>query len=463
MVKPQVDIDKLSKDEQFICSTYAARDLGEPIPKYEMPDESMPAQSAYRLIHDEVMLDSKPGQNLATFCTTWMEKEADELIAKGLHLNLADEDEYPHTIEIEKRCVNMLAHLYHAEPGEGVGTSTIGSSEAMMLAGLAMKWKWRQRREAKGLSADKPNLVMGENVQVCWEKFARYFDVTPKMIPIEPGRYVITPEQVKEAMDENTIGVCAILGSTFTGEYEPIKEIHDAVVEVNKENDWDVPVHIDGASGGFVAPFLSPEAGFDFRLPQVRSVNLSGHKYGLVYPGVGWVIWRNKDALPEELIFHVNYLGGDMPTFNLNFSRPASHVIAQYYNFLRLGKAGYRRIMEALKATSDFLYDSVNEIGCFEMMSNKESLPVVVFAVKPDQGFDAFELSHVLREYGWVVPAYTMPKNAESMAALRVVVREGFSRDTGDSLLNNIKQAVERLKGKANGDGQKGESHHKAC
>jgi glutamate decarboxylase len=312
-----------------------------------------------------------------------------------------------------------------------------------MLAGMALKWNWRKRREAAGKPVDRPNLVLGANVQVVWEKFCRYWEVEPKYIPMEKGRYVITPEEVIRATDENTIGVIAILGTTFTGEFEPIEDIHEALEKQNAETGWDIPMHIDAASGGFVAPFLHPALKWDFRLPLVKSINVSGHKYGLVYPGVGWVVWRDHADLPEELVFHVNYLGGDMPTFTLNFSRPGNQVVAQYYNFLRLGHAGYTSIMRAMQETATSLSARIDELGPFELCSDGSSIPVFAFKLKDEvTGYSVFDISDKLRESGWQVPAYTMPEHAEDVAVLRIVVREGFSRDLADMLIDDLQKAV---------------------
>jgi glutamate decarboxylase len=437
-----------AEEDELLGSVYGSRSMSRPLPKYRLPDESLPAPLAYQLVHDQLNLDMKPDQNLASFVTTWVEPEAEKLILESMRFNLANEEEYPHVIQIEERCVNMLARLYHAERHqEAVGVATIGSSEAVMLGGLALKWRWRAHRRNAGLPADRPNIVMGESVQVVWEKFARYFDVEPRYIPVEKGRYVLTPEDVARAVDENTIGVCAILGSTFTGEFEPVEEISEALDRVQAEQGWDIPIHVDAASGGFVAPFLYPHLRWDFRLPRVASINVSGHKYGLVYPGLGWVLWRDQAALPEELIFHVNYLGGDLPTFTLNFSRPASPVIAQYYNFLRLGREGYTRIMENLRTVSNFLAEKIEATGVCTVLGSREALPLVPFTVRADAGFTVFQLSDKLREFGWFLPAYTMPKNATDIAVMRIVVRENLSRDLADSLLADLGRAIAELRG----------------
>jgi len=437
-----------AEEDELLSSIYGSRSMSQPLPKYRLPEGSLPAPLAYQLVHDQLNLDMKPDQNLASFVTTWMEPEAEKLILESMRFNLANEEEYPHVIQIEERCVNMLARLYHAQRHqEAVGVATIGSSEAVMLGGLALKWRWRAHRRKAGLPADRPNIVMGESVQVVWEKFARYFDVEPRYIPIEKGRYVLTPEDAGRAVDENTIGVCAILGSTFTGEFEPVEAISDALDRVQGESGWDIPIHVDAASGGFVAPFLYPHLRWDFRLPRVASINVSGHKYGLVYPGLGWVLWRDKAALPEELIFHVNYLGGDLPTFTLNFSRPAAPVVAQYYNFLRLGREGYTRIMENLRAVSNHLAEKIEATGVCTVLGSREALPLVPFTVRADAGFTVFQLSDKVREFGWFLPAYTLPKNAGDVAVMRIVVRENLSRDLADSLLADLGRAIAELRG----------------
>ncbi|QSR86054.1 glutamate decarboxylase [Candidatus Methylacidiphilum infernorum] len=435
------------RTEELLYPAYAKRAMVEAVPKYRLPQKGMPPEVAAQIIRDELMLEGNPRLNLATFVTTWMEKEARELIAETFDKNLIDKDEYPKTAEIEKRCVRMIARLFHGSDNEKpVGTSTVGSSEAIMLAGLAMKWNWKKRQKNSGRSFDKPNLVMGTNVQVVWEKFCRYFEVEPRFIPVVAGSYVTNPEKVVSYLDDNTIGVVAILGTTYSGEFEPIEQIHDAIKDFCFTQGIKIPLHIDAASGGFVAPFIHPELKWDFQLPLVESINVSGHKYGLVYPGVGWAIWRTESSLPEELIFKVNYLGGELPTFSLNFSRPGSQVIAQYYNFLRLGKEGYIQILKSMQSISLHLAEKIESLRIFEMISRGKDIPVICFKLKTEEPFSLFDLSHRLREKGWQVPAYFMPPEAQNIAVMRIVIREGFSRDMADVLFHDIKTAVEELR-----------------
>jgi glutamate decarboxylase len=423
---------------------------GARIPRREIPAGELAPDLAYQIIHDELMLDGNARLNLATFVTTWMEPQAEALMAECLDKNMIDKDEYPQTAELEMRCVNMLARLWHASGEEGVGCSTTGSSEAAMLGGLALKRRWQKRRTAEGKPADKPNLVMGINVQVCWEKFANYWDVEMRLVPMEGNRFTLSAEEAVKLCDENTIGVVAILGSTFDGAYEPIKEISDALDDLEAETGIDVPLHVDGASGAFVAPFIDQELEWDFRLPRVTSINASGHKYGLVYPGVGWILWRDSDALPEDLVFWVNYLGDNMPTFALNFSRPGAQVVAQYYNFLRLGFDGYRRVQGYAREVATALSARIEELGPFELLTRGDELPVFAFTVADGiDNFTVFDVSNALRERGWLVPAYTFPKNRTDLAALRVVVKRGFTHDMSDLLIDDLKRQLPRLEKQA--------------
>ncbi|EYT82998.1 glutamate decarboxylase [Streptomyces sp. Tu 6176] len=417
------------------------------VPRYALPRAEMDPDTAYQIVHDELMLDGNARQNLATFVSTWAEPQARRLMDECAEKNMIDKDEYPQTAEVETRCVHMLARLWHAEdPRRAVGCSTTGSSEAAMLGGLALKRRWQHRRRAEGKPADRPNLVMGINVQICWEKFADYFEVEPRYVPMEGDRYHLTPEQAVELCDENTIGVVAVLGSTFDGSYEPVAAIAAALDDLQERTGLDIPVHVDGASGGMIAPFLDPDLEWDFRLPRVASINTSGHKYGLVMPGVGWALWRDKTALPDDLVFHVNYLGGDMPTFALNFSRPGAQVVAQYYNFLRLGFEGYRRVQQTCRDVATRLAAEIARLGPFELITDGSEIPV--FAFRMSEGtdhFSVFDVSAALRESGWLVPAYTFPKNRTDLAVLRIVVRNGFSHDLADLLLADLRRVLPRL------------------
>lgn len=414
------------------------------------PDEKLrlipqSPEVAYQIIHDMLMLDGNARQNLATFVTTWMDEEADRLFTETFDKNMIDKDEYPQTAAMEARCVSIIANLWNSPDGDtAIGTSTIGSSEAVMLAGLALKRRWQQKQKDAGKPFDKPNLVMGQNVQVVWEKFCRYWDVEPRYAPLAEGRLHLTADEAVKLVDENTIGVVAILGSTFDGSYEPVKDIAAALDAVQADKGWDIPVHVDGASGGFVAPFIDPDLEWDFRVSRVHSINASGHKYGLVYPGVGWVVWRTHECVPDDLVFHVNYLGGDMPTFTLNFSRPGSQVILQYYRFVRLGFEGYRQIQQACRDTAMYLSSAIAEMGPYELLSDGSELPVFFFRLKGDRtNYSVFDVSAKLRERGWQVPAYTLPDNLTDVAGLRIVVRNGFGRDLADLLLADLEHATE--------------------
>jgi glutamate decarboxylase len=427
-----------------------------PVPRYRLAQQGMLPETALQVVRDELILDGNARLNLATFVTTWMEPQAEQLMAECFSKNMIDKDEYPQTAELERRCVAILAELWHApsmmphpdgaEPGS-TGCSTTGSSEACMLGGMALLWRWRARREAAGAAAGQPNLVMGANVQVCWEKFCRYWQVEPRMVPMEPGRLHLTGPEAAARCDENTIGVVAILGSTMDGSYEPVAQISQSLDELQARDGLDIPIHVDAASGGFIAPFLHPDLEWDFRLPRVASINASGHKYGLVYPGVGWVIWRDAAALPDDLIFNVNYLGGEMPTFALNFSRPGGNVAAQYYNFLRLGFEGYRAVQQACQDVARHLADQISAMGPFELLSDGSELPVVTFRLRSPTaaGYTVFDVSERLRQRGWLVPAYTFPQNMQDTAVLRLVVRNGLSKDLADSLLSDLKTQVDAL------------------
>jgi glutamate decarboxylase len=416
-------------------------------PRHRLADAPLPPATAYQLVHDELMLDGNSRLNLATFVTTWMEPQAGVLMAECRDKNMIDKDEYPRTAELERRCVAMLADLWNApDPSAAVGCSTTGSSEACMLAGMALKRRWT-RRNADRYPGARPNLVMGINVQVCWEKFCNFWEVEARLVPMEGDRFHLDPQAAADLCDENTIGVVGILGSTFDGSYEPVADLCAALDALQERTGHDVPVHVDGASGAMVAPFLDEDLVWDFRLPRVASINTSGHKYGLVYPGVGWALWRDKEALPEELVFRVNYLGGDMPTFALNFSRPGAQVVAQYYTFLRLGREGFRAVQQTTRDVATSLAGRIEALGDFRLLTRGDELPVFALTTADDvTAYDVFDISRQLRGSGWLVPAYTFPANREDLSVLRVVCRNGFSHDLADLFVDDLTRLLPELR-----------------
>ncbi|CAN9106962.1 unnamed protein product [Alternaria alternata] len=407
--------------DDYTAMVYGSKYAAEDLPRHEMPDREMPPHVAYRMIKDDLTLDGTPTLNLASFVTTYMEEEAEKLMVDAFSKNFIDYEEYPVSADIQNRAYTI-----------------------QLLGVLAQKKLWQNKRKAEGKPYDKPNMIMNSAVQVCWEKACRYFDVEERYVYCTTERYVMDPKECVDLVDENTIGICAILGTTYTGEYEDIKAINDLLVERN----IDVDIHVDAASGGFVAPFVNPGLLWDFRLPKVTSINVSGHKYGLVYPGVGWVVWRDPKYLPQELVFNINYLGADQASFTLNFSRGASQIIGQYYQLIRLGKRGYRKIMLNLTRTADYLAANLEALG-FIIMSQRSGagLPLVACRIDEDLGkqYDEFAIAHQLRERGWVVPAYTMAPHSEKMKMLRVVVREDFTKSRCDALLADFKLALQTL------------------
>ncbi|MDX2345706.1 MAG: glutamate decarboxylase [Legionella sp.] len=427
-------------------STYASRyDLND-FTLTEFNQEGIPAPIVKQFIQDELKLEGMPLLNLASFVTTWMEPEADDLIMQCINKNFIDHDEYPEVQKIQERCVHMLADLLHTpEKNNYVGTATVGSSEAIMLAGLAHKFNWRNKRKAAGLDATKPNIIMGSNVQICWDKFARYFDVEPRVIPIKPNQYIITAEQVKPLIDENTICVATILGTTFTGEYDKIEEINALLLKVKQEKGFDIPIHVDAASGGFISMFYDDGIKWDFRLEQVQSVNISGHKYGLVYPGIGWLLFKDEAVVPEDLVFNVNYLGGNMPTYTLNFSRGSAMVVAQYYNFLRLGKSGYQKIVGNMMKVADVIVAGLLKTDAFVLLGTRRMEPVVSVRLKENLPYSVYEISENLRVHGWIVPAYNLPENAEKIETLRIVVKENMSMTLAEEFLSAMRTVLDAL------------------
>ncbi|KAI1812170.1 glutamate decarboxylase [Poronia punctata] len=457
------------------------------VPKYQLPQEGAPADAVYQIVRDELDLDGKPNLNLASFVGTYMEPNAMQLMTENLTKNLADNDEYPAMMAIHERCISILANLWGAGKDEkAVGTATTGSSEAIHLGGLAMKRRWQEHRRAKGLDTSRPNIIMGANAQVALEKFARYFEVEARILPVsEKSKYRLDPDLVRENIDENTIGVFVILGSTYTGHYEPVEEIHDILDEYERKTGVGIPIHVDAASGGFVAPFTHAGAGgtkWNFELPRVKSINVSGHKYGLVSAGLGWIVWRDESYLPEHLIFELHYLGGTEKSFALNFSRPGAHVIVQYYNLIHLGFSGYREIMENCLTNARLLSKSLEATTWYTCVSEihkpspklklkqpnpKEEeeeeeeeeetsekyiagLPVVSFRFSDTfrQDFPHIKqesVSLLLRARQWIIPNYALPPHENKTEILRVVIRESMSLDLLDRLISDIVSVTENL------------------
>lgn len=411
------------------------------------PEQGMDPRAASALVKSECWSDANPMLNLSSFVTTFTEHEVKDILNEGTFRNFADPDMYPHTVATEAKCVKWLHDLWHGPKDvEPYGAATIGSSEACMLAGLAHKWNWREKRQQQGKDASKPNMVTGGNVQIVWKKFLKYFDVEPRIVPLEPGQYCLTAEHLADYVDENTICVVAIAGQTFTGEDDDFQAIHDWLDEYEKQTGHSVPMHIDGASGAFVNPFLYPDYQWDFRLPRVQSINASGHKFGLVPPGLGWIVFRERAIFNEDLVFYVNYLGGEAATATLNFSKGSATILAQYYNFLRLGKEGYTRIMKQTVENAEYLREQLLKTGNFKVMNETQRIPVVALTLDASiKNYNEFDISNKVRERGWILSAYSMPANAQTVNSLRIVVRPHLNRDAINILIDDINMACEFL------------------
>ncbi|KAF9574254.1 hypothetical protein EC968_007023 [Mortierella alpina] len=468
---------RVGKSRNIHSLAYGSRYATQDIPKFRLPDQSTEAQAAYQLIHDELELDGRPNMNLASFVHTWMEPEADKLIMENISKNLSDQDEYPATMRIHGRCISIIGDLWKSRGA--VGTATIGSSEAVQLGGLAMKKRWQAKRQAEGKDTSRPNIIMGNNAQVALEKFARYFDVECRLIPVTAeSHHCLDIKKAAEACDENTIGVYVILGSTYTGHFEDVEGMSKELDRIQEEKGWDIPIHVDAASGGFVAPFAFPKLKWSFDLPRVKSINTSGHKYGLAYAGIGWILWRSEEYLPKELVFTLTYLGSEEQTYTLNFSRPACFMIGQYYNFVRLGRQGYTSIIQNSLENARLLSLALEQTGYFDLVSDmhrpkgvfgfekktgldnlKESmgvmeyntaLPVVTFKLtdefkRENPHVKQAAISTLLRTRGWIIPNYALPPAEEKIEILRIVVRESLSQDLVDNVVLDIVWAAETL------------------
>ncbi|HHD2752444.1 TPA: glutamate decarboxylase [Clostridium perfringens] len=444
------DLENLKLGNEFETPIFGTVESNEPIPKYKLAKKSIAPQVAYRLIKDDLLDEGNARQNLATFCQTYMDDEAVKLMSETLEKNAIDKSEYPQTTDMENRCVNILADLWHAPKDLNyMGTSTVGSSEACMLGGMAMKFRWRNRAKALGMdvTSKKPNLVISSGYQVCWEKFCVYWDIEMRLVPMDEEHMSINVDKVLDYVDDYTIGVVGILGITYTGKYDDIKALDKKLEEYNKTAKITVPIHVDGASGAMFAPFIEPDLKWDFQLKNVVSISTSGHKYGLVYPGIGWVLWKDKEYLPQELVFEVSYLGGKMPTMAINFSRSASQILGQYYNFLRYGFEGYRQIHQRTKDVAMYLSSELEKTGLFEIYNNGENLPIVCYKLKDDANVNwtLYDLADRLLMKGWQVPAYPLPEDLQNVIIQRFVCRADLSRNLADLLMRDLKAAINDL------------------
>ncbi len=420
-------------------------------PKFSIPQNTIPKDEAYQIVHDEAMLDGNSRLNLATFVSTWMDPMARQIMIENMDKNMIDKTEYPQTAEIERRCVNIIAKMWNSPQADGetycMGTSTVGSSEACMLGGISALKRWRASCAERGVECGKPNMVISSAYQVVWEKFAIYWDVEMRRVPITSEKITLSPEDVLAQCDQNTIMVVAIQGVTQTALNDDVKAIDAALCQFNEEKGWNIPIHVDAATGGFILPFTDPECEWDFRLDCVASISTSGHKFGLVYPGVGWIVWRGEEYLPREMNFSVNYLGSEIPSISINFSRPGNQVLAQYYQLLRLGYQGYKQVQESSINVCLYLREELSKMGIFEFLSPLTPNPLFIFTLKadPSREWTLYDLSDKLLQGGWQVPAYTLPKSMEDVLVMRIVIRQGMGIDLADLLLNALRATIAEL------------------
>ena len=439
---------KNRREAEYLEPIFGTRDEDEMLPSYKLGEQSMEPRVAYQMIKDDLLDEGKSRLNLATFCQTYLEPEAVKLMSETLDRNAIDKSEYPRTAEIENRCVNIIADLWHGQE-DFIGTSTIGSSEACMLAGMAMKFSWRKRAAKLGVALEKrkPNLIISSGYQVCWEKFCVYWDIELREIPLTADCLSLDIEKAMAEIDEYTIGVVGILGITYTGQYDDIEKLDAKLTEYNKQTEHKVYIHVDAASGGLYAPFVEPDLKWDFQLENVISINASGHKYGLVYPGVGWVVWKNRSFLPEELIFKVSYLGGELPTMAINFSHSAAQLIGQYYNFVRFGFNGYQSIHKRTHDVAMYLAEKLKESHQFELINDGKQLPLVCYQLHPDEKrqWTLYDLSDRLLMKGWQVPTYPLPKSLDNQVIQRIVVRSDFGMNMAHDFIEDLKAAITEL------------------
>lgn len=429
-------------------SVYGSDKMLQPSPMDRIPMEPTTPEIAYRMVKDETYAQTQPQLNFATFVTTYMDKHATKLMNDAININYIDETEYPRIAKMCAKCLNIVANLWNTPEKADwkTGALAVGSSEACMLGGVAAWLRWRERRKAAGKPFDKPNFVISSAAQVVWEKFAQLWQIEMREVPITLEKPTLDPEQALAMCDENTICIVPIEGVTWTGLNDDVEALDKALDLYNKKTGYEIPIHVDAASGGFILPFLNPEIKWDFRLKWVLSISTSGHKFGLVYPGLGWVVWKDKKYLPDTMSFSVNYLGADITQVGLNFSRPAAQILGQYYQFIRLGFNGYRDIQHNSMEIAKYAHGKIGKMKAFANYSKDVVNPLFIWHLKPEYEKSAkwtlYDLQAKLQESGWMVPAYTLPSKLEKMVVMRMVCRQGTSRDTVDMLLADIESAV---------------------
>ena len=444
-------MDTKDKTQEGDVSIFGSKVMRQPAPAERIPQHMTRSEIAYQMVKDETFPQTQPRLNLATFVTTYMDDYGTRLMNEAVGINYIDETEYPRVAVMCGRCINMVANMWNTpEKGDWkTGAVGIGSSEACMLGGVAAWLRWRERRKAEGKPYDKPNLVMSTAYQVVWEKFCQLWQIEMRTVPITHEHPTLNIDAALNMCDENTICIVPIMGVTWTGMNDDVEALNTALDEYNGKTGYNIPIHIDAASGGFILPFLYPEKKWDFRLKWVYSISTSGHKYGLVYPGLGWVVWKDKKYLPKDMSFSVNYLGASISQVGLNFSRPAAQILAQYYNFIHLGVEGYTEIHSNSMDIAKYCHKAIGKMPCFKNYSDTLENPLFIWTMDPDYEKGAkwtlFDLQDKLMQSGWMVPAYTMPKDIEDMVVMRIVVRQGMSRDMADMLIEDIINAVAEL------------------
>ncbi len=443
--------NKNLKSNDLEQSVFGSKRILDAAPYDTIPQHPTPAEIAYQMVKEETYSQTNPMLNLATFVTTYMDKHATKLMNEAININYIDETEYPRIAVMNGKCINIIANLWNSPEKAKwkAGAVGIGSSEACMLGGISAWLRWRNRRKAQGKPHDKPNFVISSGYQVVWEKFAQLWQIEMRTVPLSKQHITLDPQAALKMCDENTICIVPIQGVTWTGLNDDVQALNDALDKFNKRTGYNIPIHVDAASGGFILPFIAPEKKWDFRLEWVVSISTSGHKYGLVYPGLGWVVWRDKKYLPDEMSFSVNYLGSEIYQVGLNFSRPAAQILGQYYNFIRLGFEGYKAIQHNCMEIAKYLWHEIGKIPQFKNYADEVVNPLFIWHLEPEYNKTAkwtlYDLQARLQQSGWMIPAYTLPDNLTDVVVMRAVVKQGFTRDLADMLLADIRTAIEEF------------------